>query len=206
MISKELCNPVKPLPPEEGAFDTYKKYGYFMFPQQRTIYQNIALRIDPHSTVLEVGCGIGLGTALLDRSLTTKVIGTDNLPENVSIARALYPWIKFERYDVCDPTQAFQPGKYDVVVAVEVIEHVEDAKQAIERLCSIALKEVWMSTPNGLSKKKPPDNPYHVYEYTVLEISKMLPDGWLMECLTYDTFELTRNSDPMVYHFIKVFK
>ncbi len=204
MVPKELCNPIKPLPPEEGAFDTYKKYGYLMFPQQRTIYSNIAQRIDPHSTVLEIGCGIGLGTALLDRSLTTKVVGTDNLLENVKMARALYPWIKFEQYDICN--SVLKPNKYDIVVAIEVIEHVENAALAIAELCFHALKEVWISTPNGISKKRPPDNPYHVCEYTVLEVSKMLPDNWLMECLTYDTFELTHNSDPIVYHLTRVAK
>ncbi len=208
MVPKELCNPVKPLPPEEGAFDTYKKYGYLMFPQQRTIYSNIAKRIDPHSTVLEVGCGIGLGTAILDRSLTTKVVGTDNLIENVKMARALYPWITFNQMDICSrlPTLIRLP---DIVVAVEVLEHVENPRYALTNMCLIAQKEVWLSTPNGIGKKRPPDNPYHCCEYTVNEVNEMIPNGWNLKVLEYQDFKavnsviVNNGASPLVYHLTK---
>lgn len=207
MDTKALRNPVRSLLFSEGALDTYKKYGYMMFPQQRKIYENIKNRIPSNSTVLEVGCGIGLGTALLDRSLTTKIIGTDNLIENVKIAKALYPWIRFEQFDVCTDL-GFQPGRYDTIVAVEVLEHIEDAKLAINRMCSIALRDIWLSTPNGINKKKPPENPYHCYEYTAKEVIDMIPNGWKLEILDYTDFTEyeAKISDPLVYHLTKVTK
>ncbi len=206
MDTNSLRNPVRALPPEEGALDTYKKYGYMMFPQQRKIYENIKNRIASNSTVLEVGCGIGLGTALLDKSLTTRIIGTDNLIENVKIARALYPWIQFDMWDVCTPNVK---RKVDTVVAVEVLEHVEDAKCAISNMCFAALREVWISTPNGYGKKKPPENIYHVQEYTISEVRSMVPDGWVIDALYYDDFMVqydTTDKGPIVYHLTKSVK
>lgn len=209
MDTNALRNPVRPLSPEEGALDTYKKYGYMMFPQQRKIYENIKNRIPSNSTVLEVGCGIGLGTALLDRSLTTKVIGTDNLIENVKLARALYPWIQFEQWDV---QVALNTSNYnmrrDTIVAVEVLEHVENAKLAIKNMCNFAMRDIWLSTPNGINKKKPPENPYHCYEYTAREVIDMIPNGWKLEILEYTDFTEyeAKISDPLVYHLTKVTK
>ncbi len=207
MVPESQRNPVKDLPPDEGAFDTYKKYGYMMFPQQRKIYENIKDRIISHATVVEVGCGIGLGTALLDRSLTTKVMGTDNLIENVKMARALYPWLKFEQWDALQPYPLSQ--RPDVIVGVEVLEHVSDPALTLHNLCATALKEVWLSTPNGIGKKRPPSNPYHVCEYIPNEILTMLreiPGDWDMEVLAFDSFNresLTSRIDPLVYHLTK---
>lgn len=183
-----------------------------MFPQQRKIYENIKNRITSNSTVLEVGCGIGLGTALLDRSLTTRVIGTDNLLENVKIARALYPWIRFERIDICTKIPLIEYCKpVDTVIAVEVLEHVEDAKLALINMCSIAFKEVWISTPNGYGKPRPPSNSYHVQEYTSFEVVLMIPRGWEVRILEYENFNVVGGEElieanPLVYHLTKVTK
>lgn len=200
-----MKNPVKDLPYTEGALDTYAKYGYMIFPQQRKIYDNIANRLLPHSTVLEVGCGIGLGTAILSRSLTTEAIGTDNLIENVKIAKALYPWIRFEQWNVCTAS-SFQ--RVDAVVAVEVLEHVANPVAALTNMCAIT-NEVWLSTPNGTGKKRPPDNPYHVVEYTPQEIiyyMKKIEGDWSVEVLEYENFTpvaLATKVDPLVYHLTR---
>lgn len=206
MVLEPLRNPVRPLPPEEGALDTYKKYGYMMFPQQRRIYENIKQRISSHSTVLEVGCGIGLGTALLDRTLTTRVTGTDNLIENVKAARAFYPWLQFEVWDICTPYLQKRP---DAIVAVEVFEHVGDPLLALNTLCSTALHEVWISTPNGIGRKRPPENPYHVCEYSPQEMVSFLSrlqGGWGYQILNYESFApvgIETRVDPLVYHLMK---
>src|SRR5678815_2148189 len=79
-------------------YDTYKKYGYVMFPQQRKIYQHIAGRTT-YQSVLEIGCGNGVGSAMLYR-LNKSLIASDKLESNVAFARELYPWITFAVIDV----------------------------------------------------------------------------------------------------------
>lgn len=149
-------------------YDTYKKYGYVMFPQQRLIYKHIASMV-VYQSVLEIGCGNGVGTAMIHHN-NRHVFGTDKLPSNVEFARELYPWIPFAVVDVSKPIDAKFAS--DVVVAVEIIEHVADSCTAMKHMLNVAKKTVWISTPNGrlTQHEKPPSNPYHVAEYTPEEM------------------------------------
>lgn len=200
----DMRNPVKPLPFTEGALDTYAKYGVMMFKQQQLIYRNIIERLRRTDTVLEAGCGIGLGTALMQQRVSTSVRGTDNLAENVKISHSLYPWIRFDVWDI-ENASPFLPIRFDVVVAVEVIEHVSNASLALRNLCEAAYREVWISTPNGLGKVRPPDNPYHVMEYTPREMLHMIqeiPGKWGVEIFEHEKFTpvgLGDYANPLVY-------
>lgn len=149
----------------EDLFDTYKKYGYGMFPQQVSIYNQIAKCIHAGS-ILEVGCGNGLGSAILDRSGATHLLATDKLQSNIDFAKVLYPWIRFKTLDINN--EKSEP--YTFVVAVEIFEHVEYPLSAMTNLMASATATVLLSTPNGSGKEKPPSNPYHVDEYSVQEM------------------------------------
>ena len=125
-------------------------------------------------TVLEAGCGNGIGSAVLDRC-AARLTATDKLPVNVAFASQIYPWLDLRVWDATEPW----PGdRYQAVVAVEVLEHVADPVGLLRNLFEAAVAEVWFSTPNGLGKPRPPDNPYHVAEYTPVvarEIPPRLP-------------------------------
>ncbi len=190
---------------QDRVFDTtdhFNRFGYVMFPQQVEIYQNIAKTIHTYDFLLDAGCGNGVGTALLDRrdNRTGRglVTGADKLERNTDFARCLYPWLAFMVWDI-NQAKIFNP-QADIVVCVETIEHVEYPRQAIQNLIAAAREEVWISTPNGLNKKRPPNNKYHVCEYTPEEMLNMI--GRAAEILHWKDLSLlplTTKVNPLVY-------
>jgi len=199
---------------QDRAFDTFdhfQKFGFVMFPQQREIYNRLA-EVVKDKIVLEVGCGAGIGTAILNRKASL-ISGTDKNPSNVKFAQELYPWINFYTWDIATPISE----RYPIIVAVEVLEHIEDVETAFRNLIDAATKEVWFSMPNGKGKKKPPENPYHVREYTINEMIDivMLINTKLdsidcrveldIEIMGYD-FSNDLTKDPLVYRIMKTTK
>jgi SAM-dependent methyltransferase len=184
-------------------YDTYRKYGYAMFPQQRRIYEQIAEKVSK-KTVLEAGCGNGTGSAMLWLS-SKGFCATDKLEINAQFALELYPWIEFDTWDISKPWK--DEWRPQVVVAVEVIEHVADVANAIKNLIDAATEEVWISTPNGKGKPKPPSNPYHCAEFTVDEMISMFYEA-APSCgfKVYAWDDLTKlgpldtDANPLVFH------
>lgn len=199
-----IVNPVREQDRAEDLLDNWRKYGYVMFPQQRAIYQSIASCIDDKMT-LEVGCGSGQGSGVLECDHIGWFRATDSNPRNVEFAKCLYPWIDFQVWDIMEP----RPWKSqaDAVVAIEVIEHVADARVALRNLID-AVKPggtLWISTPNGTGKPKPPSNPFHVEEFTPAEVHRMVMEITsirMIEILEWETFkpaEIGTLVDPLVY-------
>lgn len=82
------------------------------------------LPIDQSVQILDVGCGTGVISAAL-RQLGHRVIGIDVAEDGIAIARNAVPDIRFELASAYDDWSAFMPpGGWDVILAVEVIEHL----------------------------------------------------------------------------------
>lgn len=201
-------NPPKKQDRAEDLIDNWRKYGYVMFPQQRRIYEQLALKVRD-KTVIEFGCGAGVGTALLSQ-YATSVWGTDLSLINAKFAANLYPWINFSVFDLSNNKLPIElrdgpwgQSSAQVSVAIEVIEHVADPITALKNIIAAASEEVWISTPNGTGKKRPPENPYHVQEYTPAEVSDMTRGLCKsIEILSWDTLQhqlLDTTVDPLVY-------
>lgn len=153
-------------------WDNWVKYKYVMFPQQRRIYEGLVNAIPQDCSVLEAGCGAGVGSAILAQShRVNSFTATDKLKENILFAKHLYPWIDFQVWDL---HYEWEGSKAEVVVAVEVVEHVCDLAGVLHNLIGNAVREVWFSTPNGREKENPPSNPHHVREYTPAEVLETL--------------------------------
>lgn len=181
-------------------FDTYQKYGYVMFPQQEKIYKEIAEQVESYD-VIEAGCGNGVGSGILEQRCR-EILATDKSQPNLHFATKLYPWIEFEVWDI--------NYRYDqtaeVVVAIEVFEHVANPQAAMDNLLAACTETLWLSTPNANVRKLPPDNPYHVWEYTPDEILKFVRESksgdTLITIYDWETFEevsLDTKCDPLVY-------
>lgn len=165
-------NPVRTQDRAEDLLELWRKYGYVMFPEQQAIYRFIRNFLGVYTT-LEAGCGNGVGTAILQHAYEPHekmVIGTDVSPSNVAFASALYPWVDFQVWDILKPS----PIKCWNVVCVETLEHVADPLLALKNLIDAAGMQLLISTPNGTGRPRPPDNPYHVCEYTPEEMIDMI--------------------------------
>lgn len=173
-----------------------KSTGHALFHEQLLIYQHLAERLK-QKRIFEVGCGIGLGAALL--SVNNYIIATDKLGSNVRLARALYPWVNFEVHDIAEQSCT----GFDATVCVDVIEHIKDYKTAIKNLIESA-NEVWISTPNRnnpMIGQNKPHNDYHIKEFAPEEILKIIGNK-NARIRRWDTFEEVDQSTtftPLVY-------
>ncbi len=191
------CNPERHIDMVQEAFGRFRFSRDVLLPEQRAIYGNLAAEL-VGETVLEAGCGCGFGTAILAQTAKT-IIGTDVAEHHVAFAQVLYPRIQFDTWDI---KQGPYVGQADVVVAVEVIEHIEDVEAAIRNLIASATKRVYFSSPNrnnkGLGQGRPHNN-FHVKEYTPEEIIETVPGADILAWDTFAILEPDTDITPLVY-------
>ena len=95
--------------------------------------------------ILDVGCGEGHVTAhLADRFAGARVLGTDFSSIIVEVARNEHPGLPFE---VCSIYDAPSLGRWDLIVACEVFEHLVDPERALDALCACQPAHVLITVP-----------------------------------------------------------
>jgi 2-polyprenyl-3-methyl-5-hydroxy-6-metoxy-1,4-benzoquinol methylase len=103
-------------------------------------------RLRPDDRILEVGCGAGYSTQRLAEWITgTTFVGADLGFELVKAAAERNPGASLLQesvYSLAHPANAF-----DVVIMMEVLEHLEDPDRALAELKRVAGRLVLVSTP-----------------------------------------------------------
>jgi SAM-dependent methyltransferase len=129
-----------------------------------------AARLSRRKQVLDAGCGAGYGSAELARTAAS-VLGIDRSAEAIAFARAQYPApnLRFQEGD-CSALPA-PDGSIDLVVAFEVIEHLQDWRAFMRETRRVLAPagQFIVSTPNKLyyseSRGGSGPNPFHVHEF-----------------------------------------
>jgi 2-polyprenyl-3-methyl-5-hydroxy-6-metoxy-1,4-benzoquinol methylase len=98
-------------------------------------------------SIIEVGCGRGWLAGLL-LSSCGDVQAFDLSPDSIGKAKAAFPQVRWEARDVFDAPLA---SGQDLVVSSEVIEHVADQHEFVDRLAGALRPGGWLllTTPNG---------------------------------------------------------
>lgn len=181
--------------------------GFVLYPEQKQIYHNLAYRLSG-KVIIEAGCGIGVGTCML--STKNRIVGTDKSQQQISFAIEMYPLCRFDLWDIIEWPYLEKAGgdivpKFpDVVVAVEVIEHVKDFQTALDNLLASG-EEAYVSTPNRNNSdlgQTRPINDLHVREFTPKEFVGLSRDR-VKRILHWESFEELdedTNVTPLVYH------
>lgn len=115
------------------------------------IAQKIADDLHPR-TVLDAGCAMGHLVAAL-RDLGVEAYGVDISKYAISKVREdVRPFCKVG--SLTEPLPAGLPDRYDLVVTIEVLEHLyaEDGRQAIRNLCQLTDKVLFTSTPDDFTE------------------------------------------------------
>jgi len=134
-----------------------------------------AARLARGKRVLDAGCGAGYGSAEL-AGTARWVVGADRAREAVDFARAHYqrPNLYFEQASCA--ALPHPAGAFDLVVAFEVVEHLEDWRGFLleARRVLAPTGQFIVSTPNKLyyaeSRGPAGANPFHVHEFEFEEL------------------------------------
>ncbi len=129
--------------------------------------------------LLEVGCGIGWGTRELSHHVR-RIVAIEIDRERIGIAKKWFSkeGILYIMGDGC--SLPFKGESFDVVVSLEVIEHIEDQRGYLREIRRV-LKEgglAIISTPNRevIYMEGTPPNPFHVKELSLREFMDLLSE------------------------------
>jgi len=132
-----------------------------------------AARLARGKRALDAGCGAGYGSGELARAGALSVMGIDSAADAIEYARTHYqaPNLAFEQAS-CSALP-FADGGFDLVVAFEVIEHLDDWRGflAEARRTLAPNGQFIVSTPNKLYYG---ENPFHVHEFEFAEFREEL--------------------------------
>jgi 2-polyprenyl-3-methyl-5-hydroxy-6-metoxy-1,4-benzoquinol methylase len=133
-----------------------------------------AARLARGKRVLDAGCGAGYGSAELARTAES-VVGVDRAPEAIEFARAHYALHNLTFEEASCEALPHAAGSFHLVVAFEVIEHLENWRGFLEEARRVLAPngQLVVSTPNKLyyteSRGLHGANPFHVHEFSFEE-------------------------------------
>jgi SAM-dependent methyltransferase len=121
-------------------------------------------------TVLDAGCGVGYGSEILAHK-AARVYAVDLAADAVIAGQRGYPGVRFIQGSCT--RLPFQNAALDVVVAFEVIEHLEDWRGLLAEARRVLRPDgqLLVSTPNRLyySETRSEPNPFHEHEFDYAE-------------------------------------
>jgi 2-polyprenyl-3-methyl-5-hydroxy-6-metoxy-1,4-benzoquinol methylase len=119
--------------------------------------------------ILDAGCGVGYGTAMLAGAGATEAVGVDVAPEAIEAAARTAPanatFLTAEVHAL-----PFDDGSFDLVVCFEVLEHLERQQEAIAELARVLAHGGVLAVSSPNRGVYPAGNPHHVHEYTPREL------------------------------------
>jgi glycosyltransferase involved in cell wall biosynthesis len=122
--------------------------------------------------VLDVGCGVGYGSALLADAGAAEVVSFDVAPDAIEHARTHYarPTVTFS----VDSAESFDLGAFDVITCFELIEHVSSQQAVLERIARSLGDEgvAFISTPRPANDA--PRSAFHAHELAFEEFRSLL--------------------------------
>jgi SAM-dependent methyltransferase len=119
--------------------------------------------------VLDAGCGVGYGSAMLARAGAGEVVGLDLSAEAIEAARKAAPAnASFVVGDV--HALPFAAGRFELVVCFEVIEHVESQDDVIAELARVLAPGGVLAISSPNRDVYPAGNPHHLHEYVPEEL------------------------------------
>jgi len=123
--------------------------------------------------VLELGCGEGVGTAILAEA-ASELLAIDYSRKAVETAsRNLSSGkIRFQVERV--PPIRIADGRFDVVIMFQMIEHLDRAEPLIEEICRVLKDRGTLLVATVNKEESLTDNPFHLHEFNREELEELL--------------------------------
>ena len=140
-----------------------------------------AARLCSHKRVLDIGCGMGYGTAELARH-SRSATGIDLAAAAVADARQAYPAGNLQYACASCTNLPFADASFDLAVSFEVIEHIAEWREMLVEARRVLRPggQFIVSTPNRLyyaeTRKLAGPNPYHDHEFEFEEFRLALEE------------------------------
>jgi SAM-dependent methyltransferase len=87
--------------------------------------------------ILDLGCGSGYFVAELSKR-GAEVTGVDYAAAGIRFGRQRFPDLDLRQASAYELQRQFEPGTFDVVVLLDVIEHMFDHERLMENICYVA--------------------------------------------------------------------
>ncbi len=128
--------------------------------------------------VLDVGCGQGWGSHLLQGAGARAVVGLDSSARAIEESRRRAPTCEFVEGDLAQ--MPFDDGDFDVVVCFGALECVPDPAAALDELARVLAPEGLLFVSSANPGVSPDYNPLHLHELAPQElvraVSERLPE------------------------------
>jgi SAM-dependent methyltransferase len=157
--------------PETSGFNGF---GYFLY--------KFAAQYAPNAKVLDIGCGIGKGAALLSKHTQQKVLGVDHSKKALKSAmRNKGDNLSFSLLDINDLSKMNE--KFGLVTMFSTLEHLtaEEQNKALSGIGNVLEDKgvAVISTNNKLFTKSP--NPFHKKELSADEFKSLIGEFFTAE-------------------------
>jgi 2-polyprenyl-3-methyl-5-hydroxy-6-metoxy-1,4-benzoquinol methylase len=142
-------------------------------PVHRHIREDIVRRVgelDVHS-ILDVGCGSGENLAALAETGRYELSGVDISPEGIELARKRVP--SAHLLSVLNVEEEPLPELFDLVMSIQVVEHIVDDVAALRNMAAMARRYVFISTLAGRMRASEVMTG-HVRNYSAVELKRKL--------------------------------
>lgn len=137
-----------------------RRHGWFIIPGlqtgDRTLEEQIhgvlpVVRSCAGMTVLDLGCAEGLISHEFARAGARRVLAVDGLEDHLQVAREHYahPVIVYTRADLNVAIRQDALGQFDVVLALAVLQKLDDPKRALEWAASMVTSGGVLLLRNG---------------------------------------------------------
>ena len=153
---------------------------------KRLIAETKNLEID---NVLDVGCGEGFTLKRFSQEkIGKKLEGVDFLDSAIEIGKKLHPEITLKQGDIYE--LEYKNDSFDLVMATEVLEHLEEPEKGLKELIRVSNKYLLLSVPNepffmianflrGKNLKRLGNDMEHIQHWTSEEFQKFTQDKGL---------------------------
>jgi 2-polyprenyl-3-methyl-5-hydroxy-6-metoxy-1,4-benzoquinol methylase len=142
-------------------------------PVHRHIREDIVRRVgelDVHS-ILDVGCGSGENLAALAETGRYELSGVDISHEGIELARKRVP--SAHLLSVLNVEEEPLPERFDLVMSIQVVEHIVDDVAALRNMAAMARRYVFISTLAGRMRASEVMTG-HVRNYSAVELKRKL--------------------------------
>lgn len=128
-------------------------------------YKILEKELSGVKTVLDVGCGSNSPLARIKKNFYS--VGVDAFEPSIKKSKREKIHDEYKLCDVLKISKHFKKKSFDVVVALDLIEHLEkkEGLHLLEQMELLARKKIILMTPNGFVSQHPiEDNPYQIHK------------------------------------------